>query len=141
MPPPHEPRPTPRNNPQIDAGGYQILYEMERRMDERFSEARQQYKDDIAAALSPLMARLDEGNRRFDDHSDKIRAATKPGDKETALDKKKDSWVFKFGEKVLLPTFVAALSAIVSIWLMVQVKLVAVADTSTNTPAAVQTKQ
>lgn len=142
MPPPHEPRLTPRSNPQIDAGAYQVLYEMERRMDERFSAAREQYKDDINAALSPIIARLDEGNRRFDDHSDKIKAATKPPDKkETALEKKKESgWVAKLGEKVLLPTFVAALSAIVSIWLMVQVKLVALADTTTNTPAVVQPK-
>jgi hypothetical protein len=139
-PPPHEPRSTPRSSPQIDAAAYQILYEMERRMDEKFSEARQQYKDDIATALAPVLARLDDGNRRFDDHSDKIKATRQVAEKQTALEKKKDGWVSKFGEKVLLPTIVSALSAIALVWLMVQIKLVALADTTTNTPVMTQPK-
>jgi hypothetical protein len=143
MPPNHDPRPTPRSNPQIDAAGYQILYEMERRMDEKFSEARQQYKDDIAAALAPVLARLDDGNRRFDDHSDKIKAAAKQSvEKATALEKKKEgSWLLKVAEKVVLPIAIAALSAMASVWLMVQIKLIALADTTTNTPTIAQPKQ
>jgi len=75
MPPNHEPRPTPRSNPQIDAGQYQILYALEMRMDERFDRARVQHKEDIAAVVAPIIARLEDGNRRFASLEEGIRFA------------------------------------------------------------------
>lgn len=152
-----------RSNPQIDPMFFQLLYEIDRRLDERFKEAREQNKEDMKAALVPVSMRLDgidkrldEGKQEFkalwergDDHSGRIdaaktlattatataAAATIPGRKpETALEKRRDSWVSKLGEKVILPLVVSALSIPAGLWVMLQFKLIAWGDT---TPPAV----
>lgn len=83
-----------RSNPQIDPAHYQLLYEFERRLDEKLSAFREQTRDDteriVSAAVAPLTiklaqfeagvnARMTEGERRFgeherrmDDHSERI---------------------------------------------------------------------
>jgi chromosome segregation ATPase len=74
----------------MDAQAYQLLLEFERRLEEKFTQARQQNKEDTQAALivalQPVNSRLDKIDsrmeagdhkftaleRRFDDHSDRI---------------------------------------------------------------------
>jgi hypothetical protein len=75
---------------EIDARMYKLMYELDRRLDDKFREARIQNKEDIKVAtelaISPVYGRLDnidrrldEGNKKFDDqdsrasdHSDRI---------------------------------------------------------------------
>jgi hypothetical protein len=65
----HEPRPgTRQSGAQIDATAYQLLYEMERRLGEKFADARTQAKEDISSALAPVLLRLDTLDKKFDDH-------------------------------------------------------------------------
>ncbi len=150
-----------RSNPQIDPRDYQVLYEMERRLEEKFKDARTQAQDDIKAALAPVFPRLDtidssieelkkriaegteefhDNKRRFDDHSDRINNATeiaKKAGKATVLvpaltSKKEGGWVVKLGEKILLPLIVSALSIPAGIWVMVQIKMIAWNDPTTT---------
>jgi hypothetical protein len=82
-----------RSNAEIPATSYQLLYEFERRLDDKMREARDQTKEDIKAAITVAVApifprldnidqRLDEGNQKFaaqdaraSDHSDRIEDA------------------------------------------------------------------
>jgi hypothetical protein len=82
-----------RSGAEIPATSFQLLYEFERRLDEKLTEARRQTREDtqsaVTLAVSPILPRLDaiekrmdEGNRRFEGpdarlegHSDKIEDA------------------------------------------------------------------
>jgi hypothetical protein len=86
-------RPTTQTVVEVDDRLYKLLFELDRRLDEKFKDARIQNKEDIKAAtelaIAPIYGRLDnidsrlnEGNRRFteqdaraDEHSDKIENA------------------------------------------------------------------
>lgn len=79
-----------RSNAEIPATSYQLLYEFERRLDDKMREARDQTKEDIKTAVTLAVApifprldnidqRLDEGNKKFaaqdtraSDHSERI---------------------------------------------------------------------
>jgi cytochrome c-type biogenesis protein CcmH/NrfG len=166
VPPNHDPRPTPRSNPQIDGAAYQLLYEMERRLDEKFHELRDQSKEDIKAALAPIFVRLDtidgsveevrkrlaEGSQQFrdhvarlDDHSDRITVATDlarakqaPAKQEgTAAVEKKGGWAAKVGEKIVLPIVIGAVTVPAALWVMLQIKMIAWAD-ATPAPTMAQ---
>jgi len=145
-----------RSSANIDAGMFQVLYELERRLDEKFRESREMTKDDIDKVLAPVLARLDEGNRKFgvidarlNEHSDTIENAVElankhradcpgaNGPRSVALTKKVEtSSLKKFGVNVGAPLLIAVLAPLGTLWFLVQIKLVAVADTSTNAPAA-----
>lgn len=99
-PPPNERRPGSQSNPQIDPTNYQLLYEFERRLDDKLTAFREQASQDteriVSAAVAPLTikiaqfeamvtARMSEGerrfgdhDRRFKDHSDRIDAKSTP---------------------------------------------------------------
>jgi hypothetical protein len=80
-----------RSSPTLDANAFQLLYEVERRLDEKFHESRSQTKEDIGNALSPILLRLEtidsrlqRGEDRFskqeerlNEHSDTINDAMK----------------------------------------------------------------
>lgn len=89
MPPnPNERRPGSQSNPQIDPTNYQLLYEFERRLDDKLSAFRDQTSQDteriVSAAVAPLTiklaqfeagvnARMSEGERRFGDHEHRFK--------------------------------------------------------------------
>ena len=168
MPPPPGEHSRTRSNAEIDPTEYRILYELERRLNEKFSEARAQAKEDIASAIAPLYPRLEaieerlsEGSQHFQehenrlgDHSDHIRDVNKliethlrdSSGTRTALraaevtKEEKPTLMSKLLVNLGLPLVIAILSPLLSIWVMIQLKLVAFADPTPVPGIHAQTK-
>lgn len=64
--------------PALPASSYQLLYEFERRLDEKMRESRAQTKEDIETAvkvgLAPVFPRLDNIDKRLDEGNDRFAA-------------------------------------------------------------------
>ena len=148
---------------------YKILYAMELRFKDMFSEAREQSKQDVSAAIAPIYTRLgsieqqlEAGNQRFqehtarmDGHSDIVdnvqkllsehlreasgtRLAMKIAEaKSESKNEKKSGVLTKLGTSVGLPLLIAVLSPLASIWVMIQLKMIAFAD-QTQVPGITQ---
>lgn len=158
------PDPKTRSSADIDPRFYQLLYEFERRLADKFDEFRTQNKSDteaaITAAVAPIKVSLDNVTTRLDD------AMTKLGEQATRLqdhtnrihdvqtmldeDRKKAAVEqvvskvttavvppsaqaeggFKWTTSIVVPLVVAVVGGPLSIWVMLQLKMVAAYDTS-----------
>lgn len=150
--------PRSRSSASLDPSMYQVLYELERRLDEKFTQSRQQNKEDIDSAIKPVYTQLDvikdqlssgraefdRVNERLGEHSDnidnamelvrKLEASKSSQSGQTTTQEKalkakpKESGLQKHLVTIAVGVATAMLSAPAVIWVMVQLKLVAFAD-------------